>query len=172
MSRKKVGRNDLCPCGSGLKYKKCCLNKGHFQGDTGHVSGGKQFHDYEKTVHPMMGSPLWRLRGMLGFDREFEIVREFLRTYRHENYTLSIYDILLNQSGAEIACSYDEIEDILAYIYHAEHAEPILWIGLNPASESYVVAMPLTRGRVSGIYNVVDGKLERFKTVFEQSDDF
>ena len=22
----KVGRNDLCPCGSGKKYKKCCLN--------------------------------------------------------------------------------------------------------------------------------------------------
>ena len=19
-----IGRNDLCPCGSGLKYKKCC----------------------------------------------------------------------------------------------------------------------------------------------------
>jgi methionyl aminopeptidase len=24
---KKVGRNDPCPCGSGLKYKKCCLLK-------------------------------------------------------------------------------------------------------------------------------------------------
>jgi len=23
----KVGRNDPCPCGSGLKYKKCCLPK-------------------------------------------------------------------------------------------------------------------------------------------------
>jgi uncharacterized protein YecA (UPF0149 family) len=23
----KVGRNDSCPCGSGKKYKKCCLNK-------------------------------------------------------------------------------------------------------------------------------------------------
>lgn len=23
---KKLGRNDPCPCGSGLKYKKCCLN--------------------------------------------------------------------------------------------------------------------------------------------------
>nr|WP_279289028.1 SEC-C metal-binding domain-containing protein [Anaerosolibacter carboniphilus] len=22
----KVGRNDLCPCGSGKKYKKCCTN--------------------------------------------------------------------------------------------------------------------------------------------------
>ncbi|OSB19535.1 hypothetical protein B2H94_09980 [Clostridium sporogenes] len=21
---KKVGRNNLCPCGSGKKYKKCC----------------------------------------------------------------------------------------------------------------------------------------------------
>ena len=26
-NRKKVGRNDLCPCGSGKKYKKCCLGK-------------------------------------------------------------------------------------------------------------------------------------------------
>ncbi len=24
---KKVGRNDPCPCGSGKKYKHCCLNK-------------------------------------------------------------------------------------------------------------------------------------------------
>ena len=22
----KVGRNEPCPCGSGLKFKKCCLN--------------------------------------------------------------------------------------------------------------------------------------------------
>ena len=24
----KVGRNDLCPCGSGKKYKKCCMYRG------------------------------------------------------------------------------------------------------------------------------------------------
>lgn len=24
--KRKIGRNDLCPCGSGKKYKKCCLN--------------------------------------------------------------------------------------------------------------------------------------------------
>ncbi|RLD63238.1 MAG: hypothetical protein DRI84_09935 [Bacteroidetes bacterium] len=23
----KVGRNDPCPCGSGKKYKKCCMKK-------------------------------------------------------------------------------------------------------------------------------------------------
>jgi len=25
-SKEKVGRNDPCPCGSGIKYKRCCLN--------------------------------------------------------------------------------------------------------------------------------------------------
>ena len=26
----KLGRNDLCPCGSGKRFKKCCLKKGRF----------------------------------------------------------------------------------------------------------------------------------------------
>ncbi len=26
-SGKKIGRNDPCPCGSGKKYKHCCMNK-------------------------------------------------------------------------------------------------------------------------------------------------
>ena len=26
----KVGRNDLCPCGSGKRLKKCCLGSGWF----------------------------------------------------------------------------------------------------------------------------------------------
>ncbi|WP_426807395.1 SEC-C metal-binding domain-containing protein [Streptococcus anginosus] len=25
--RNKIGRNEKCPCGSGKKYKKCCLKK-------------------------------------------------------------------------------------------------------------------------------------------------
>lgn len=27
----KIGRNDLCPCGSGKKYKNCCLSTGKFE---------------------------------------------------------------------------------------------------------------------------------------------
>ena len=27
VKKEEVGRNDLCPCGSGKKYKNCCLNK-------------------------------------------------------------------------------------------------------------------------------------------------
>lgn len=29
---KKIGRNDPCPCGSGKKYKKCCLDSGGYEG--------------------------------------------------------------------------------------------------------------------------------------------
>ena len=28
--KKKIGRNELCPCGSGKKFKKCCIGKGIF----------------------------------------------------------------------------------------------------------------------------------------------
>lgn len=27
IQKKKIGRNEMCPCGSGKKYKKCCLDK-------------------------------------------------------------------------------------------------------------------------------------------------
>ena len=27
ITKKKIGRNEPCPCGSNKKYKKCCLNK-------------------------------------------------------------------------------------------------------------------------------------------------
>lgn len=29
---KKIGRNEPCPCGSGKSYKKCCMNKGTYEG--------------------------------------------------------------------------------------------------------------------------------------------
>ena len=28
LSQQSVGRNDPCPCGSGKKFKKCCMGKG------------------------------------------------------------------------------------------------------------------------------------------------
>ncbi|MEO6594361.1 MAG: SEC-C metal-binding domain-containing protein [Planctomycetota bacterium] len=31
-SRRKIGRNDPCPCGSGRKYKKCCFEKDRAHG--------------------------------------------------------------------------------------------------------------------------------------------
>lgn len=30
--RAKIGRNSSCPCGSGRKFKKCCIGKARFSG--------------------------------------------------------------------------------------------------------------------------------------------
>jgi hypothetical protein len=35
----KLGRNDICLCGSGKKYKKCCLYKNLEQGEDKHMCG-------------------------------------------------------------------------------------------------------------------------------------
>ena len=35
---KKVGRNDPCPCGSGKKYKNCCLKEGVNYNETRELS--------------------------------------------------------------------------------------------------------------------------------------
>lgn len=36
MANNKVGRNEVCPCGSGRKYKKCCLAKDESNASTNH----------------------------------------------------------------------------------------------------------------------------------------
>ncbi|HTU90276.1 MAG TPA: SEC-C metal-binding domain-containing protein [Gemmataceae bacterium] len=41
MPRKKLSRNDPCPCGSGKKYKYCCYGKGDEE-DLGLESGRQQ----------------------------------------------------------------------------------------------------------------------------------
>lgn len=46
----KLGRNDLCPCGSGKKYKRCCMNSASKQ-------HAELFDDVEKivTMNPNLG---------------------------------------------------------------------------------------------------------------------
>jgi len=65
----KPGRNDPCPCGSGKKYKNCCLGKSGFSD--------------EPTVMEMLGTPnlatdaLNDMRLIAG-NREFKSAEEFL----------------------------------------------------------------------------------------------
>lgn len=43
MKKKKIGRNDPCPCGSGKKYKKCCLGKPPVPTLSDYMSSKKHF---------------------------------------------------------------------------------------------------------------------------------
>jgi SEC-C motif-containing protein len=41
----KFGRNAPCPCGSGKKFKKCCLNKSPDDFFDAHMERAKAFHE-------------------------------------------------------------------------------------------------------------------------------
>ena len=41
----KIGRNEPCPCGSGKKYKKCCLNKSVTSHEALHYRRLSEIHD-------------------------------------------------------------------------------------------------------------------------------
>jgi hypothetical protein len=45
-AQKQVGRNDPCPCGSGLKYKKCCADKDDTRGAAPSPIAGMSFEEF------------------------------------------------------------------------------------------------------------------------------
>lgn len=48
----KIGRNDPCPCGSGRKYKKCCLNKENKNLPRFNVEFLRESHSDFNTIEP------------------------------------------------------------------------------------------------------------------------
>lgn len=78
----KVGRNDSCPCGSGKKYKKCCLNKERTQlkdlylSDDPNVTENQKIRDnpsFQKVGQVIEGAKVTKFATDLGF---FNIFKE------------------------------------------------------------------------------------------------
>lgn len=51
MQQKAINRNDPCPCGSGKKYKVCCMNKPKTTG-TSPSLGNRKFTAKVMSAHP------------------------------------------------------------------------------------------------------------------------
>ncbi|MDE5769992.1 MAG: hypothetical protein K2H82_11470, partial [Oscillospiraceae bacterium] len=76
-----------------------------------------------------------------------------------DDYTLSIYDTRTSKT-IEITCDISEMPKIVEYIYHTEKGTPLTFVAVNSFSESYVVGMSISRGRIEfGHYIAEDGKL-------------
>lgn len=56
-----VGRNDRCPCGSGNKYKKCCLLREHREATSllppWLINSSRKLHQFEKYATKVYGLP-------------------------------------------------------------------------------------------------------------------
>ena len=66
-----VGRNDRCPCGSGSKYKKCCLLRERRETacplPSWLINSSRKLHQFEKYATKVFGLP--RLLGSFGDER-------------------------------------------------------------------------------------------------------
>ena len=114
---------------------------------------------YIETVVPT-GDPIWKIDDIsLALDGVKELMQKFIEKYKHSDFSLSIFDCITNQT-VEIDCGTDEMPTIVDYVYHLEHGTPLTFIGLNSMSDSYVVGMTISKGKINfGCYRAENGKL-------------
>ncbi len=117
-------------------------------------------YKYTETVMPLTGDPLWKVDDIsLALGGVEELVQKFIEKHKHTDYSLSIFDSQTNQT-IEIDCGIDEMSIIVDYVYHLEKGTPLTFIGLNSMSDSYVVGMTISQGRIDfGSYKAENGKL-------------
>ena len=80
----KLGRNEPCPCGSGKKYKRCCLDKGMVQSKAGKESGpgSQDIKQINKAI--ASGIPKDSLTNLL------KLIDEGYVDFRRERYSSSL----------------------------------------------------------------------------------
>jgi tetratricopeptide (TPR) repeat protein len=71
-SRKRISRNDPCPCGSGKKYKKCCLNKTH----SSTASPGGELHNRRGATPAAPSQQMYADAMMLRNSGQFEAAKK------------------------------------------------------------------------------------------------
>ena len=118
---------------------------------------------YTRTQHPgHMPGAFWKIDDvdLAITDGGYSLMKQFINENPHEDFTLSIYDAY-KQNTAEIYCSLEEMPQVVSAVYHPEHATPMMFIGENIMSRSYVVGIHCTRGVLSlpGVYKTKDGRL-------------
>ena len=119
-------------------------------------------YSYSETRFSMTGDILWKIEdNALALGGVVELVNSFINENRHDDYTLSIFDTITSKT-IEIECLVSEMPKIVDYIYHLEKGTPLTFIGVNSLSDSYVVGMSISRGRIDfGCYKVEDGTLKK-----------
>lgn len=73
-ARNRISRNDPCPCGSGRKYKKCCIGKHQFSG----VASGKSTSQAKPAEHLYTNSMQLRDSGQIeAAKKQYETILQF-----------------------------------------------------------------------------------------------
>lgn len=89
---KKVGRNDLCPCGSGKKYKKCCMQKRSYSPSTkssqmGHVGDWLSEQDWYRAMLTNYIKVLFGEEPAMEEDEMIVVTETVIFEHKYKGYT-------------------------------------------------------------------------------------
>jgi len=111
----KVGRNDPCPCGSGKKYKKCCMPKDEEQRSETQSDESEDTtatSDDQKTYSDEIENNLHRAYNLMEkgqFEQASKVFRTIVLTDRDNYKAITGYGRCLAEMGMyEEACKYFE----------------------------------------------------------------
>src|SRR3954467_560299 len=98
-----IGRNDTCPCGSGKKYKKCCLSRDQVQRAHETRRDEHFITELRPEVDEAVDHALQRLDRGEGKHVESEISKllERFPNYHMTNYAMGVYHAAVEKDAAK-----------------------------------------------------------------------
>ena len=119
-----IGRNDPCPCGSGKKYKKCCLPK-----ETRSLRSTLAEEPAEETfiaeLLPELDEAVDRLLERLelgeraGMEKEFQALLQENPNYHLTNYAMGVYVAMAEQDPVRAIPFFEKAIRIFRYLPEA-----------------------------------------------------
>lgn len=139
----KVGRNDPCPCGSGKKYKKCCMENGNIIPFPGVQNQDPQMEEYKKYCE------FAHENGML-----IPSFMEYMGTPNSASDFLGDIQKEIDNSGLS---SIDEINDLLQQKMQKNNTSPKEdFLGLSPKQINQILNTPLEDCEIVELNDEVD----------------
>lgn len=109
---KKIGRNDTCPCGSELKYKKCCMKKDDLE--RSNIKGNNQTLNAKSSI--IFGGSPDKTSFFKSKEDIFSSIRSegFIHRVEYED-TFEIEGELSTVMEVAMVCSHDYAEHSRTY---------------------------------------------------------
>jgi len=130
----KIGRNDPCPCGSGKKYKKCCLNKLKKNDFINQLQLSSEENFENTPKYRVMRAVHWSLEEVRAFSTEqiIQKLQDFGVDFREEQF---LEDVKKFYSASDLADYWGEIYPVTAEGLDEDFiwmAAIVLWERLAP----------------------------------------
>jgi len=99
----KIGRNDPCPCGSGLKYKKCCLSKRAYHPD---VIKRKYLQNYDIRIKDKRDIEAIKKAGILAI-KTLQLVEENIKAgITTDDINTLVHDFIIKNGAISAPLNY------------------------------------------------------------------